>query len=168
MLVERGVDVDHSTIYRWVQRYAPETDERCRSPWQPTNDPWRVDKTYIRVGGVWKYLYRAVDSSGNTLDFLLTARREAKAAKRFLRKVLQGEHVATPRVINIDKNGSYVKEIAEPKQSGKLPESCQHCPVKSLYNIVEQDSRFVRWRVKASQRFKNFWIAQRTLRGYEN
>ncbi len=112
-------------------------------------------------------MYRAVDSSGNTLDFLLTARRDAKVAKRFLRKVMQREHVQTPRVINTDKNGSYVKAIAELKQSGELPKSCKHRPVKYLQNqnIVEQDHRFVRWRVKASQHFKNFWSAQRTLRG---
>ncbi|MGK7910180.1 MAG: IS6 family transposase [Synechococcus sp.] len=121
----------------------------------------------MRVGGVWKYLYRAVDSAGSTLDFLLTARRDGKAAKRFLRKVLQREHIQTPRVINTDKNGCYVKAIAELKQSGELPESCEHRPTKCLNNIVEQDHRFVRWRVKASQHFKSFWSAQRTLRGYE-
>ncbi len=116
---------------------------------------------------MWKYLYRAVDSAGNTLDFLFTAKRDGKAAKRFLRKVLQREHIQTPRVINTDKNGSYVKAIAELKESGELPKSCEHRTVKYLQNIVEQDHRFVRLRVKASQHFRDFWSAQRTLRGYE-
>ncbi|MEO1131176.1 MAG: IS6 family transposase [Cyanobacteria bacterium J06639_1] len=167
MMAERGLDIDHSTIARWVSRYAPELDDRCRSHLRATNDSWRVDETYIKVKGVWKYLYRAVDSAGNTLDFLLTARRDGKAAKRFLRKVLQREHVQTPRVITTDKNGCYVKAIRELKESGELPDGCEHRQVKYLNNIVEQDHRFTRHRVKASQHFREFWSAQRTLRGYE-
>ncbi|MEM9569092.1 MAG: DDE-type integrase/transposase/recombinase, partial [Cyanobacteria bacterium P01_E01_bin.34] len=93
------------------------------------------------------------------------ARRDGNAAKRFLRKVLQREHVQVPRVISTDKFGSYVRAIRELKQSGELPESGQHRRVKSLNNMVEQEHRFVRWRVKASQQFKSFWSAQRTLRG---
>jgi transposase, IS6 family len=81
LMHERGVEVDHTTLYRWVQRYAPDLDQRIRPYLQPTNDSWRVDETYIRVKGTWKYLYRAVDSKGNTLDFLLTAKRDAKAAR---------------------------------------------------------------------------------------
>ena len=167
MLAGQGVEVDHSTIYPWVQRYGPELDERCRSKWKLTNESWRVDEIYIRVGGVWKYLYRAVDSAGNTLDFLLTARRDAKAVKRFLRKVLQREYVQTPRVINTDKNGRYAKAIPELKESGELPQSRKHRPTKFLNNIVEHNHRFVRLRVEASHHFKDFWSAQRTLRGYE-
>ncbi len=82
MMLERGVTVHHTTIYRWVQAYSPELDQRCRRYLRPTNDSWRVDETYIKIKGVWKYLYRAVDSEGNTLDFLLSAKRDAKAAKR--------------------------------------------------------------------------------------
>lgn len=84
MMLERGVQVDHTTIYRWVQTYSPELDKRCRRHLKPTNDSWRVDETYVKVKGVWKYLYRAVDSAGNTLDFMLSAKRDTKAAKRFL------------------------------------------------------------------------------------
>ena len=86
MVNERGLDVHLSTVYRWVQRYAPELEKRCQPHLQSTNDSWRVDETYIKVKGKQKYLYRAVDSSGHTLDFLLTAKRDAEAAKRFLRK----------------------------------------------------------------------------------
>lgn len=69
MMQERGIEVNYTTIYRWVQRYAPQLDKQCRLHLKPTNDSWRVDETYIRVKGKWKYLYRAVDSAGNTLDF---------------------------------------------------------------------------------------------------
>ncbi len=80
-MYERGVEVDHSTLSRWVQKYAPQLDKRCRPHLKPTNDSWRVDETYIKVKGEDKYLYRAVDSDGNTLDFLLTAKRDALVSK---------------------------------------------------------------------------------------
>jgi transposase, IS6 family len=83
LLAERGVHADHVTVWRWVQRYAPEMERRLRSRLKPTTDSWRLDETYIRVKGEWRYLYRAVDSSGATLDFLLSARQDAAAAKRF-------------------------------------------------------------------------------------
>ncbi len=92
MVNERGLDVHHTTVFRWVQQYAPELDKRCRPHLKPTNDSWRVDETYIKVKGKDRYLYRAVDSEGNTLDFLLTAKRDAQAAKRFLRKALNAIH----------------------------------------------------------------------------
>jgi len=115
MVNERGMDVHHTTVFRWVQEYAPEIDKRCRSHLHPTNDSWRVDEIYIEVKGKPKYLYRAVDSAGNTLDFLLTAKRDAAAAKRFFRKTLKAIHVQTPRVISVDKNAAYPKAIDELK-----------------------------------------------------
>src|SRR3954470_14190952 len=81
-----SLSVDHVTIWRWVQRYAPEMNRRCRPELRNTNRSWRVDETYLRVAGKWTYLYRAVDSTGATIDFLLSARRDADAAKRFFRK----------------------------------------------------------------------------------
>jgi IS6 family transposase len=80
LLAERGLRVDHVTVWRWVQRYAPELERRLRSRLDSTNDSWRVDETYIRVKGKWVYLYRALDSSGATIDFLLSANRDAAAA----------------------------------------------------------------------------------------
>jgi len=111
MVNERGMDVHHTTVFRWVQEYGPELDKRCRPHLRPTNDSWRVDETYIEVKGKWKYLYRAVDSDGNTLDFLLTAHRDAKAAKRFFRKALKAAHTQEPRVITVDKNGLCCKNF---------------------------------------------------------
>ena len=102
MMLERGLKVDHSTIYRWVHDYSPQIEERTRRYLRPTNDSWRVDETYIKVNGEWKYLYRAVDSEGNTLDFMLSAKRDQKAAKRFLKKVLKARQNQKPRVINVD------------------------------------------------------------------
>jgi len=88
LLLDRGMSADHVTVWRWVQRYAPELDRRLRSHLKPTNKSWRVDETYIRVKGKWTYLYRAVDSTGASIDFLLSARRDAAAAKRFFQKAL--------------------------------------------------------------------------------
>ena len=101
---ERGLDIHHTTVFRWVQEYSPQIEKRCRPHLKFTNDSWRVDETYILVKGKQKYLYRAVDSMGNTLDFLLTAKRNAKAAKRFFRKTLRAIHTSSPRVITVDKN----------------------------------------------------------------
>ena len=100
LLADRRLLVDHVTVWRWVQRYAPELERRLRRRLKPTNDSWRVDETYIRVKGKWVYLYRAVDSSGATIDFLLSAKRDAAAAERFLAKALRGGNHPAPRVVN--------------------------------------------------------------------
>ena len=92
-MLERGLHVDHTTIYRWVQHYAPEIEKRCRSHLKATNDSWRVDETYIKVKKMWTYLYRAVDSQGNTLEFLLSPTRNALAAKCFFSKTLAATHL---------------------------------------------------------------------------
>src|SRR5207244_11994249 len=99
---ERGMQADHTTIWRWVQCHAPELNTRCRRELKPTNGSWRVDETYIRVKGKWTYLYRAVDSSGATIDFLLAARRDTAAAKRFFQRALGAPGHPRPRVINVD------------------------------------------------------------------
>jgi transposase-like protein len=122
MVNERRLDIHHTTVFRWVQEYSPEIDKRFRAHLRPTNDSWRVDETYIKVKGSGKYLYRAVDSQGNTLDFLLTKKRDALAAKRFFRKTLKAIHTQTPRVITVDKNPAYPKAIKELKSAKKLPE----------------------------------------------
>ena len=125
MMRERGLHVDHTTIYRWVQRYAPEIDRRCRPYLKPTTDSWRVDETYIKVKKQWVYLYRAVDSQGNTLDFFFSPTRDAKAAKQFFLKTLAASHSSEPRVINVDKNAAYPKAFAELKAEGHLRENCE-------------------------------------------
>ena len=164
LLAERGLRVDHVTVWRWVQRYAPELQRRHL---KPTNDSWRVDETYIRVKGKWRYLYRAVDSSGATLDFLLSAKQDAVAAKRFLAKALGRQNHPVPRVINADKHPAYPPAIVQLKEEGVLEENCQHRPVQYLNNVLEQDHRAIKRRVNASQHFRSFWGASRTIAGYE-
>src|ERR1700736_3421080 len=117
LLMERGLPADHTTIWRWVQRYAPELNKRCRREMKPTNGSWRVDETYICQGGIWRYLYRAVDSSGATIDFWFSAERDAAAAKRFFQKALKAPGHPRPRVITVDGNPSYPKVIAEGRDS---------------------------------------------------
>ncbi|MBD2024972.1 IS6 family transposase [Leptolyngbya sp. FACHB-711] len=167
MMQERGMEVDHSTINRWVLKYAPELDKRIRRHLKPTNDSWRVDETYIKVKGVWKYLYRAVDSEGNTLDFLLSAKRDSKAAARFFRKVLKGQHTHAPRVITVDKNAAYPVAIETLKEDEVIDQETELRQSKYLNNVVEQDHRHIKRIVKPMMGFKSFNTARRTLSGIE-
>jgi len=167
LLIERGVSADHTTVWRWVQRYAAELEKRLRPRLKPTNKSWRVDETYIRVKGKWTYLYRAVDSTGATIDFLLSAHRDAAAAKRFFQKALRSVGHPTPRVINVDKHPCYPPVVVELKKEGFLRRRCRLRPVQYLNNILEQDHRAIKRCVKASQGFRSFWAARRTLAGYE-
>lgn len=167
MMVERGLNVAHATIFRWVQHFAPELDKRLRPHLKTSNDSWRVDETYVKVGGEWMYLYRAVDSDGNTLDFLLNETRSKRAAKRFFRKTLGQSHVSHPRVINVDQNAAYPGAIADLKDENYLNETCQYPASKYLNNGIEQDHRFIKRRVKPGLGFSSFPTAWRTIQGYE-
>jgi IS6 family transposase len=144
MMNERGLSLDHTTIYRWVQAYALELEKRIRPHLRPTNDSYRVDETYIKVKGAWKYLYRAVDSTGQTIDFMLSAKRDARAAKRFFRKMLKAASHSSPRVINVDKNPAYSPAVEELKKEGVLSIASQLRKCKCLNNIIEQDHRFIK------------------------
>lgn len=166
-MAERGVEVDHSTINRWVLKYAPELDKRIRSHLKSTNDSWRVDETYIEIKGKWKYLYHAVDSEGNTLDFMLSAKRDGKAAVRFFRKVLKAQHTQAPRVITVDKNAAYPVAMETLKEEEMVGEKTELRQVKYLNNIVEQDHRNIKRITRPMMGFKSFNSARRTLRGIE-
>ena len=141
MLLDRGVAVDHSTIFRWIQAYAAELEKRIRPHLRLSNGSWRVDETYVRVKGRWTYLYRAVDSRGQTIDFLLSAKRDAGAAKRFFRKALAQPHTVNPRTITVDKNPANPKAVTEMKQNAELWRRSRLRQVKYLNNIVEALSR---------------------------
>jgi transposase, IS6 family len=167
MMAERGVEVDHSTIHQWVLSYAPELDKRIRSHLNPTNDSWWVDETYIEVKGVWKYLYRAVDSMGNTLDFMLSAKRDGKAATRFFRKVLKAEHTQKPRVITVDKNAAYPVAMEALKADETLAAETELRQSKYMNNILEQDHRNIKRLTKPTMGFGSFNTARQTLRGIE-
>ena len=156
ILSERNLSVDHSTIFRWVQAYAPEIDKRSRPHLKPTNDSWRVDETYVKISGQWMYLYRAVDSTGQTLDFVLNETRSIRAAKRFLRKALGRPKVTAPRVINVDKNPTYIGAVRDLKQEQLLSEQCKRRASRYMNNIVEQDHRF------GNAEFRPDWDSDRT------
>ena len=167
MMEERGLFIAHTTIMRWVHQYGPELDKRIRRHLKQTNDSWRVDETYIKVKGQWMYLYRAVDSEGNTIDFYLSKTRDQKAAKRFFKKALRSFHVSKPRVITVDKNPAYPVAIQQLKQEKKIPEGIQIRQVKYLNNIVEQDHRFIKKRVRTMLGFKSFRTAKSIISGIE-
>ena len=167
MMAERGLDLVHTTIMRWVHEYAPQLDKKIRPYMKRTCDSWRVDETYIKVKGKWTYLYRAVDKEGNTLDFLLRATRDAKAASRFFKKVLKADHTQTPRVINVDKNPALSCSLEQLKNEGFLPKEMEIRPVKYLNNIVEQDHRFIKKVTKPCLGFQSIRTASKTISGIE-
>ncbi|MBZ5753406.1 IS6 family transposase [Metabacillus rhizolycopersici] len=167
MMEERGLSMAHTTIMRWVHQYSPELDKRLRRHLKRTNDSWRVDETYIKVKGQWMYLYRAVDSEGNTIDFYLSKTRDQKAAKCFFKKALRFFHVSKPRVITVDKNPAYPVAIQQLKDEQKVPEGIQMRQVKYLNNIVEQDHRFIKKRVRSMLGFKTYETATSIVRGIE-
>ena len=148
-------------------RYAPELNKRCLPHLKSTNKSYRVDETYIEVKGKEKYLYRAVDSTGQTIDFLLTAKRDTAAAKRFFRKMFSNPANPIPRVINVDKNAAYPAAIKALKQEGVLPHRVRLRQCKFLNNIVEQSHRNVKKRTWLAKSYKRFHSAWRTLEGIE-
>ena len=167
LMMERSLALDHSSIGRWVLGHGPELHKRLRRKIRTPNRSWRVDETFVRVAGVWTYLYRAVDSAGETIDFMLSPRRDVVAAKHFLQMALWRTGQVRPRVINVDGNASYPPAIAELKESGALPRRCRCRPSPYLNNILEQDHRFARKRIAASLWFRSVDGALRTIAGYE-
>jgi IS6 family transposase len=167
LVAERGVDVDASCIWRWVQAYAPELNKRCRPHLKPTNKSCRIDETYIKVKGKDRYLYRAIDSSGQTIDFLLTAKRDTAAAKRFLRRAIDASGSAMPRVMNVDKNPAYPAAVEALKAEGTLPLRVVLRQCKYLNNVIEQDHRTVKKRVWLAKGYGSVQSAWRTIQGIE-
>ncbi|MGF1438361.1 IS6 family transposase [Bacillus thuringiensis] len=149
MMKKRGLSISHTTIMCWVHQYGPELEKRIRRHLKQTNDSWRVDETYIKVKGQWMYLYRAVDSQANTIDFCLSKTRDQKAAKRFFKKALRSFHVSKPRVITVDKNPAYPIAIEQLKKEKSIPDGMQLRQQKYLNNVVEQDHRFIKQRIRS-------------------
>ena len=167
MMEERGLNIAHTTIMRWVHEYGPELDKRVRRRLKKTGDSWKLDETYIKVKGQWKYLYRAVDKEGNTLDFYLSAHRDQLAAARFLKKLLLAKHTIKPRVINTDKNPAYDPAIESAKKTNDLEEDTEHRKVKYLNNRVESDHRPIKSLIKTGLGFASYRTAYKTIRGFE-
>jgi len=163
MMAERGFTVDHSTIQRWVVHYSPKLEKAFHGKKKRPGDRWRLDETYIKVKGSWKYFYRAVDKQGNTIDFLLTAKRDKKAALRFLTKAI-GRN-GKPGLINIDKSGANKAGIKQFNCDNNRRVKIRQC--KYLNNIVEQDHRRIKRITRSMLGFKNFNSAQSTLAGIE-
>jgi IS6 family transposase len=162
-----GVRVDHTTVFRWVQRDAPELDQRCRPQLKVTNDSYRGDETSSKIKKQWYDLYRAVDSTGATLDCRLSATRAAKAAEPFFRKVLGTHHTVTPRAMTVDQNAAYPPAFEALQRAELLPEACLLRPCKYLNNVIEQEHQFVKRRVNPGLGCGTFHTAQRTIQGYE-
>ena len=163
LLRERGVSVDHSTINRWVIKYSPQLEEAFHRRKQPVWVSWRMDETYIKVKGEWRYLYRAVDKHGQTIEFLLTEHRDKEAALRFLKKAIRRNGV--PETITID--GSDANEAAIRSYNQEHGTNIIIRQVRYLDNIVEQDHRAVKRVTRPTLGFKSFDAAHDTLVGIE-
>jgi len=163
MLSERGIEVSHTTIYRWVKEYTPIIEVHVRKYLKSTNDSWRLDETYIKVKGKWCYLYRAVDSKGSTIDHYLSKTRDVKAANFFLNKALRLNHNQKPRVITTDKYAATIKAI---KTSSEF-EGVKHRSSKYMNNIIEQDHRRIKRKTNSIRGFKSFESASLTIAGIE-
>jgi transposase-like protein len=164
-MTERGLSVDHSAIARWVLQYAPVLNERLRRHVRRSASSWRVDETYVRVSGHWTYLYRAVDSAGDTIDFLLSPKRDAVAAKLFLQLALRSGAQIRPRVINVDGHQAYAHAMTELKLSGELGRRCQYRRCPYLNNMIERDHRFIKKRIAASLGFRSVEGGLNTIDG---
>ena len=165
LLEIRGVKVDHSTIQRWVFKFSPFVESNMNKRKNVVGNSWRMDETYIKVGGKDRYLYRAVDKQGNTVDFLLTKRRMKGSAQKFLNKAIGNN--GKPRLINIDKSGANTQAIRIVNQYSLTFKKIRIRRVKYLNNIVDQDHRTIKRRIAITTGFKEFESAQRTLAGIE-
>jgi putative transposase len=165
LMAERGISVDHSTINRWVIKYALKLLELFKNKKKSVNKSWRMDETYIKVKGKWFYLYRAVDEFGNTIDFLLTKNRNKNAARRFFKKAIKFNGI--PEKITIDKSGANKSGIDSINAELPKDQQIEIRQIKYLNNIVEQDHRFIKEIVKPTKGFKSFASAVATLSGIE-
>ena len=160
---DRGVTVDHSTLNRWVIKYAPEVAKRFRRCQRPVGRSWRMDETYVKIKGKAAYLYRAVDKDGHTIDFLLTPNRDRDAAEAFLCKAIRSQGL--PEKITIDQSGANTAAIMHYNTTHKTSIIIRRC--KYLNNIIEQDHRAVKRITRPILGFKSFWAARCTIAGIE-
>ena len=167
MMSERGVAVDPSTIFRWVQRYAPEIEKRVRQYQGSRSGSWRVDETYVRVGGKWKYLFRAVDKHGRLIAFMLSDRRNTNAAYRFLRKAIKAMSTYPPSSITTDKLASYPGAILRLQNEGLLPKDVVHRTSKYLNNVIEAYHGALKRVIRPTRGFQTMKTAAATLKGFE-
>jgi len=177
MMPERGLNINHTTIYRWVLEYYPELNRGLRKYLKPTagrnarpsipGDSWSVDETYIKLNGKWMYLYRAVDQYGNTIDFWLSRKRDRKAAKKFLRKALRSPHNTNPRVITTDKYAATIKTIKNEINNKRIHPDTKHWSSKYMNNIIEQYHRRIKCITNHMLGFRHFKSACAAIHSVE-
>ena len=163
IMQERGVVVDHSSINRCAIRFLPLLETAFRKHKHAVGTSWRMDETYIRVNGAWKYLYRAVDKQGQTVDFLLTAKRDAAAARRFFEKAIR--HNTVSDKVTMDKSGANQAALEQLNKEREIPITIRQ--VKYLNNIVEQDHSVIKRITRPMLGFKSFRAARAILAGIE-
>jgi len=162
----RGANLDHSTLARWVNRFSSLIERTVRRRKKPVNGSWRMDETYIRLNGKWVYLYRAVDKYGDTIDFLLRAKRDGVSAKAFFRKAIKNN--GRPEKVTVDKSGSNKCALDYFNRDASTEDEIEIRQIKYLNNIIEQDHRFIKKRVRPMLGFKNFFSAKKTIAGIES
>ena len=165
MMADRGITLTHTTILRWVQRYLPEFEKRWSRYARPVGGSWRMDETYIKVGGRWVYLYRAVDKAGRTVDFYLSGNRDVNAAKDFLRSAMK--NMRKPTKITLDAYAASHRAVREMKEAGELSKRVRVRSSQYLNNLIEQDHRRVKQRIRPMLGFKRFDNAAVTISGIE-
>lgn len=159
MMAERGLSVDHSTVLRWALKMLPQLEKMFRCRKRPVGKSWRMDETYVKIGKEWKYLYRAVDKAGDTIDFLMRAKRDTAAARRYLEKAID-QHSA-PEIVTIDKSGANLVALQAINAERETPIKIRQ--KKYLNNIVEQDHRAIKRRTRPMMGFKDFRCARIVL-----
>ncbi len=165
MMNERGIAMAHTTILRWVRHYTPEFENRWKRYARPVGDSWRMDETYVKVRGEWVYLYRAVDKAGKTVDFFLSRHRDVNAAKAFLRKAMKGRRV--PAKVTLDAYAASHRAVAELKESGELLKGVIVRSSKYFNNLIEQDHRRIKQRLRPMLGLKSFESATIVISGIE-
>ena len=163
MMAERGIEVDHSSVHRRGIKLVPLFEKAFRRHKRPVGKSWRMDETYVKVRGEWRYLYRAVDKEGNTVDFLLRARRDKAAAQRYFEKSIRQNGV--PETVTIDKSGANLAALHAVNAERDTPIKIRQ--VKYLNNMVEQDHRAIKRRIRPMMGFKDFRCARIILAGIE-
>lgn len=167
LMAERNLAVDHTTVWRWVQAYAPEIRKRLQGQLKYKRTTWFMDETYVRVAGHWMYLFRAVDNRGDTVDFYLSETRDRDAAKRFLQKALANPDNRPPRVFSVDGNRSYQAAIRELRNDGEFVTECRYRRSRYRNNRIESDHRHVKRRWRAMQGARTIATACVLIQGIE-
>jgi len=166
-MAERGLCVDHTTIWRWTQSYGPEVYRRLHGEVKRKSSTWHMDETFVRISGRWMYLFRAVDSGGQTVDFYLSETRDREAAKLFLKRALANPDNQPPKVFARDGLRSYPAAIRQLQGEGQLQRSCRQRTRRYCNNRIESDHRHVKRLLRAMQGPRTTATAWAVIQGIE-